>query len=69
MGFYPLKTNREKNRRRADLVKNSEENLEKDSPYHLLMFTWNQDLHCIGSQIIVELVDMQESFIWLPTIA
>ena len=21
--------------------KNSEENLEKDSPYHLLMFTWD----------------------------
>jgi hypothetical protein len=48
-----------KTRRRADLGKNSEENLDKDSPYNLLMFTWNQGLHCIGSQIIVELVDMQ----------
>ena len=60
MGFHPLKTNRGKTRRRADLGKNSEENLDKDSPYHLLMFT------CIG---IVELVDMEESFIRLPTIA
>jgi len=62
VGFHPLKTNRGKTRRHADLGKNSEENLE-------LMFTWDQGLHCIGSQIIVELVDMQESFIWLPTIA
>ena len=68
MGFNPLKTNRGKTRRRVDLGKNSEENLENDSPYHLLMFTWDQGLHCIGSWIIVELVDMQESFIWLPTI-
>ena len=66
MGFHPLKTNRGKTRLRADFGKNSEENLEKDSPYHLLMFTWDQGLHCIGLQIIVELV---ESFIWLPTIA
>ena len=29
----------------------------------------DQGLHCIGPQIIVELVDMEESFIWLPTIA
>ena len=51
-------TNRGKIRRRADLEKNSKENLDKDSPYNLLMFTWDQGLHCIGSQIIVELVDM-----------
>jgi len=69
VGFHPLKTNRGKTRRRADLGKNSEENLEKDAPYHLLMFTWDQCLHRIDSQIIVELVDMRESFIWLPTIA
>ena len=69
VGFHPLKTNRGKTRRRPDLGKNFEENLEKHSSYHLLMFTWDQGLHCIGSQIIVELVDMQESFIWLPTIA
>jgi len=30
------------------------------------MFTWDQGLHCIDLQIIVELVDMQESFIWEP---
>ena len=59
MGFHPLKTNRGKTRRRVDLGKNSEENLDKDSTYKLLMFTWYQGLHCIGSQIIVELVDMQ----------
>ena len=69
MGFHPLKTNRGKTRRRADLGKNSEENLDKDSPYNLLMFTWDQGLHCIGPQIIVELVDMEETFIRLPTIA
>ncbi len=59
MGFHPLKTNRGKTRRRADLGKNFEENLDKGSPYNLLMFIWNQGPHCIGSQIIVELVDRQ----------
>jgi len=59
VGFHPLKTNRGKNPSTCRLGKNSEENLDKDSPYNLLMFTWNQGLHCIGSQIIVELVDMQ----------
>ena len=69
MRFHPLKTNRGKTRRRVDLGKNSEENLDKDSPYNLLMFTGDQGLHCIGPQIIVELVDMEECFIRLPTIA
>ena len=51
-------THRGKTRRRADLGKDSEKNLDNDFPFNLLMFTWDQGLHCIGSQIIVELVDM-----------
>jgi adenine specific DNA methylase Mod len=62
VGFSPIKTNREKD---PCWAKNSEKNLEKI----LRTIYRDQGLHYIGSQIIVELVDMQESFIWLPTIA
>ena len=65
-GFHPLKTNREKDPCGA---KNSEENLENDSPYVLLVFAWNQSLHRVGSKVVVQLVDMEKGFVGFPTIA
>ena len=65
MGFHPLKTNREKDPCGA---KNSEENLEKDSPYVLLVFAWNQSPHRVGSKVVVQLVDMEKGFVGFPTI-
>ena len=49
--------------------KNSEENLEKDSPYVLLVFAWNQSPHRVGSKVVVQLVDMEKGFVGFPTIA
>jgi hypothetical protein len=66
VGFHPLKTNREKDPCGA---KNSEENLEKDSPYVLLVFAWNQSPHRVGSKVVVQLVDMEKGFVGFPTIA
>ena len=69
VGFHPLKTNREKipspKRSRA---KNSEENLEKDSPHLLFVFAWYEGLHCIRPEIVVQLVNMEKGFVWFPTI-
>ena len=70
VGFHPLKTNREKvpspKRSRA---KNSEENLEKDSPHVLFVFAWYERLSCIRPEIVVQLVNMEKGFVWFPTIA
>ena len=70
MGFHSLKTNREKvpspKRSRA---KNSEENLEKDSPHVLFVFAWYEGLYCIHPEIVVQLVNMEKGFVWFPTIA
>ena len=70
VGFHPIKTNREKvpspKRSRA---KNSEENLEKDSPHVLFVFAWYEGLHCIRPEIVVQLVNMEKGFVWFPTIA
>jgi hypothetical protein len=49
--------------------KKSEENLEKDSPYVLLVFAWNQSPHRVGSKVVVQLVDMEKGFVGFPTIA
>ena len=65
-GVSPLKTNREKVPCGA---KNSEENLEKDSPYVLLVFAWNQSPHRVGSKVVVQLVDMEKGFVGFSTIA
>ena len=65
MGFHPLKTNREKDPCEA---KNSEENLEKDSPYVLLVFAWNQSPHRVRSKEVVQLVDMEKGLVGFPTI-
>ena len=51
------------------IVKNSEENLEKDSPHVLLVFAWYEGLHCIRLAIVVQLVNMEKGFVWFPTIA
>ena len=68
VGFHPLKTNREKvpspKRSRA---KNSEENLEKDSPHVLFVFAWYEELHCIRPEIVVQLVNTEKGFVWFPT--
>ena len=70
VGFHPLKTNREKvpwpKRPRA---KNSEENLEKDSPHVLFVFAWYEGFHCIRPEIVVQLVNMEKGIVWFPTIA
>ena len=70
MGFHPLKTIGKKP---VDVatpwVKNSEENLDKDSPHVLLVFAWYEGLHCIRPEIVVQLVDMEQGFVWFPTIA
>ena len=57
-------------RRRNDPgQKNSEENLEKDSPHVLFVFAWYEGLHCIRHEIVVQLVNMEKGFVWFPTIA
>ena len=55
VGFHPLK--------------NSEENLEKDSPHVLFVFAWYAGLHCIRPEIVVQLVNTEKGFVWFPTIA
>ena len=66
VGFYPLKTNREKD---PWGVKNSEENLEKDSPYVLLVFAWNHSPHRVRSKVVVQLVNMEKGLVGFPTIS
>ena len=55
VGFHPLKTIVEK----PVMGKNSEENLEKDSPYVLLMIPGDKGLHSMSPQVVVELVHVQ----------
>ena len=70
VGFHPLKTNREKDPSpKRSRAKNSEENLEKDSPHVLFVFAWYEGLHCIRPEIVVQLVNMEKGLIWFPTIA
>ena len=45
-----------------------QENLEKDSPW-LLVLPWNERLHGIGAQVIMELVHMHEGLVWFPAVA
>ena len=54
-GVSPTKNHRGKTRD----GKNSEENLEKDSPYVLLMIPGDEGLHSMSPQVVVELVHMQ----------
>ena len=49
-------------------AKNSEENLENDSPYVLLVFAWNQSPHRVRSKVVVQLVDMEKGLVGFPTI-
>ena len=49
--------------------KNSEENLENDSPYVLLVFPGDEGLHSISPQVVVKLVHVQESLVGFPGIA
>ena len=65
VGFHPLKTIVEKPVGGI----NSEENLEKDSPYVLLVFPGDEGLHSISPQVVVELVHVQESLVRFPGIA
>ena len=51
------------------LGKNSEENLEKDSPYVLLVFPGDEGLHSISPQVFVKLVHVQEGLVRFPGIA
>ncbi len=55
VGFHPLKTIVEK----PVLGNNSEENLEKDSPYVLLVIPGDEGLHGMSPQVVVELVHVQ----------
>jgi hypothetical protein len=58
VGFHPLKTNREKDPSpKRSQAKNSEENLEKDSPHVLFVFAWYEERHCIRPEIVVQLVN------------
>jgi len=45
-------------------AKNSEENLEKDSPYVLLVFDWNQSPR---SKAVVQLLNMEKGLVGFPT--
>jgi len=45
-------------------AKNSEENLEKDSPYVLLVFAWNQSPR---SKAVVQLLNMEKGLVGFPT--
>jgi len=45
-----------------------QENLEKDSPW-LLVFLWDERLHLVGSQVVMELVHMHECLVWFPAVA
>ena len=49
--------------------KNSEENLEKDSPYVLLVFPGDEGLHRISPQVVVKLAHVQEGLVRFPSIA
>ena len=42
-------------------------NLEKDSPYVLLVFAGNQSPHRIRPEIVVQLVDMEKGLVGFPT--
>ena len=44
-----------------------QENLENDSPW-LLVFLWDERLHLVGSQVVIELVQMHEGLVWLSRI-
>ena len=55
VGFHPLKTIMEK----PLLGKNSEENLEKDFPYKLLVIPGDEGLHSMSPQVVVVLVHVQ----------
>ena len=59
------KNHREKN---PCWAKNSEENLEKDSPYVLLVFAGNQGPQRVRPKIVVQLVDMEKGLVGFPTI-
>ena len=45
-----------------------QENLEEDSPW-LLVFLWDERLHLVGSQVVMELVHMHECLVWFPAVA
>ena len=55
-----------KTRRRA---KNSEEILEIDSPYVLLVFPGNEGLHGFSPQVVVKFVNVQDGLVRFPRIA
>ena len=55
MGFHPLKTIVEK----PVMGNNSEENLEKDSPYVLLMIPGDEGLQSMNPHVVVKLVHVQ----------
>ena len=65
VGFHPLKTIVEK----TVAGENSEENLEKDSPYVLLVFPGDEGLHGISSQVVMKLVNVQEGLVRFPSLA
>ena len=60
------KNHREKN---PCWAKNSEKNLEKDSPYVLLVFAWNHSPHRVRSKVVVQLVNMEKGLVGFPTIS
>ena len=52
----------------VSLTKNLQENLEKDSPW-LLVFLWDERLHLVGTQVVMELIHMHEGLVWFPAVA
>ena len=51
------------------LGNNSEENLENDSPYVLLVIPVDKGLHSMSPQVVVKLVHVQEGLVRFPSIA
>jgi len=45
-----------------------QENLENDSPW-LLVFLWDERLHLVDSQVVMELIHMHECLVWFPAVA
>jgi len=64
VGFHPLKPSG----KRPVRGKNSEENLEKNSPYVLLVFLGDQGLHGIRPEVVMQFVDVEKGLVGFPTI-
>ena len=44
-----------------------QENLEQVQ--WLLVFLWDERLHLVGTQVVMELIHMHEGLVWFPAVA